>query len=98
MPLVYRVMKQGEDGKPLVGHSATSLGVRVPTDIRPDLARNVGPGTGGMSVSPSLAQLPALLVPTRLRHLVRGAKAWGGKLRIWKMGSGPFVAGPSRQS
>ena len=92
MPLIFRVMKKAQDDKPMIGPSATSLGVRVPKDIQPDKSGNVVPNTGGMSVSPALISLPALLVPRRLRHLVPGAQATGSNLCIWRMGSGPFEA------
>src|SRR5260370_38293414 len=89
MPKIYRSMKE-KDGKPLVGTSASSLGARVPTDIRPDAAGYVRPGTGGMSVAPSLRDLPARLVPSRLRHLVPGA-AGNDDLSIWARGKGHFA-------
>jgi hypothetical protein len=48
------------DGLPLVGPTARMLGVRVPTDIRPNDQGVVFPGTGGMSVTPDLIwKLPA---------------------------------------
>ncbi len=91
MPLVYRVMKAGDDGKPVVGRSATALGVRIPQDITADADVNVAPGTGGMSVSPWLKALPAALVPVALKSLVPGARNSAKTARVWRMGSGPFV-------
>jgi hypothetical protein len=45
-----------------------------------------------MSVSPSLRDLPARLVPSRLRYLVPGA-AGNDDLSIWSMGEGNFAHG-----
>ena len=90
MPRVYRVMRKAVDDKPEVGRTGKSLGVRIPTDIKPDAAGNVHPNTGGMSVAPSMHALPALLVPVRLRLLVPGANATGKNLHVWRMGSGDF--------
>jgi hypothetical protein len=92
MPRIYRVMKE-DQGKPMVGASATTLGVRVPTDIAPDAAGDVHSATGGMSVSPSLRALPARLIPRRLRHMVPRA-AGNDRLLVWSMGDGPFVQEP----
>src|SRR5438309_680851 len=47
-----RGMRPEKDGLPVIGRSARALGVRVPEDIAADSAGNVGPGCGGMSVSP----------------------------------------------
>jgi hypothetical protein len=89
MPKIYRVMKE-TDGKPTIGASATGLGVRVNKDIHPDDTGRVHPETGGMSVSPSLKDLPIQLIPRRLRHLVPRA-AGSNSHRVWKMGEGPFA-------
>ena len=91
MPEIYRAMRE-DKGKPAIGASATTLGVRVPTDIAPDAAGHIHPGTGGMSVSPSLADLPPHRIPRRLRHLVPDASG-KDELRVWSVGNGPFVAG-----
>jgi len=78
-----------ESGKPALGETATTLGVRVPTDIAPDKEENVHPGAHGMSVSPSLETLFFAVVPKRLRHCVKGARG-SNNARIWKMGAGPW--------
>jgi hypothetical protein len=86
-------MKQDADGKPALGRSATTLGVRVPMDIAPDAGGMVYPGTGGMSVAPDLRQLPPQRVPRRLRHLVpraAGKESWF----VWVHREGPFTASP----
>jgi RHS repeat-associated protein len=58
--MLLRSMKVGDDGLPVVGESATTLGARVPRDIVPDEAGMVAPETGGMSVTPSGGTLPAM--------------------------------------
>lgn len=57
---LFRTMTPASDGGPVVTSSARGLGVRVPDDICPDAAGMVGPGLGGLSVSPgSIWNLPA---------------------------------------
>lgn len=100
MPLVFRSMlRQGS--VPLVGHSGTALGVRVPpdrhADVHPDLDGLVHPGRGGMSVAPEWRLLPPHRIPLRLQLLlpepyaVGSGRAGKDALYIWKMGNGPFV-------
>jgi hypothetical protein len=48
----FRGMRPETNGFPTIARSARALGVRVPEDIAPDDAGCVGPGYGGMSVSP----------------------------------------------
>jgi hypothetical protein len=87
--------------KPLIGSSNKTLGIRSPTDaapgvepdIAPDATGRVHPGTGGMSVGPRLVDLPAFLVPRRLKMVVPRA-AGSAKLMVWAMGSGSFAPGP----
>lgn len=93
MPKIYRVMKK-DSGKPVLGESASALGVRVPRDIDPDANGVVSPGNNGMSVTPSVAALnrmPARMVPIRLRPLVPGA-AGNDNLFAWSMGQGEWAA------
>src|SRR6185503_9245920 len=90
-----RVMRK-EDGRPAIGESATTLGVRIAstiTDITTDADGRVQPGTGGMSVSPSLRALPYRLIPRRLRILVPQA-AGNDHMFVWSMGDGAFADGP----
>lgn len=54
---VYRMMKPQEDGLPMVDATMFGLGVRV-RDIHPRVDGTVDPGTGGVSVSPSVDTLP----------------------------------------
>jgi hypothetical protein len=93
MPRIFRVMKKADGERPLVGDSSTCLGVRVPTDIEPVADGSVHPGTGGMSVNPSLADCPPHLVPKRLRHLMPEARG-SERNFVWRMGEGPYVRGP----
>lgn len=95
-PRIFRTMKADGD-RPLTGSGRGELGVRLPggsvkPDVTPDQAGLVHPGRGGMSVSPSLRQLPYFLIPQRLDSALglRGAKA-PNDWRVWRMGSGPFV-------
>ena len=57
---LYRAMRKGADALPLLGASATRLGVRVGVDINPDTDGMVAPLTGGLSTTPDD---PALLPP-----------------------------------
>jgi hypothetical protein len=86
--------------KPLVGNTATTLGVRLPPDPRPDLPVNadgtVDPGTGGMSVAPAWRLLPVWRIPRRLGTRFLGAKGVQGasgsnQLVCWRTGAGPFT-------
>ena len=54
----FRSMMADLDGAPIVGRSSRGLGVRVPEDIAPDETGAVTPGTGGMSVAPTVRGLP----------------------------------------
>ncbi len=96
MPRVWRVMRV-ERGRPAIGASARALGVRVgsPTSdvlLRPD--GRVGPGSGGMSVSPSWRLLPAHRIPRRLTSR-GGSEATGSNNdACWAIGQGEFVSGP----
>ena len=90
MPRIFRAMLT--DGTlPMVGPDARMLGVRVPVDIYPDENGLVHPGTGGMSVAPSAADLPPHRIPRRLRGQPGMASAVGSDaLRIWRLGDGSF--------
>src|SRR5438105_7736955 len=90
MPKIYRSM-QIEGGMPRLGESARCLGVRVPHDIAPDQSGTVVPGPQGMSVAPSLRQLPAHRIPMRLIHLAAHA-AGRNDDHVWSMGEGEFVS------
>src|SRR5687768_12944498 len=112
MPKVYRSMYE-DDGSPRVGAGST-LGVRLPggphkPDILPDEAGCVRPGTGGMSVAPSLEALlrdVPTYVPKRLRKLAQqpgiseelralcSRAAGTNSLRVWSTGTEPFEDAP----
>lgn len=92
MPKIYRVMRDA-DGKPTVGDGPTDLGVRVPADIQPNTTGKVVPDTGGMSVAPTLADLPIHRLPKRLQTLVPDARGVDTNV-VWRMGKGGFVADP----
>ena len=89
MPKIFRAMR-AEGDVPALGDN--DLGVRLPTDIEPDAQGNVSPGTGGMSVAPSLRLLPLHRVPKRLAGLVRKARG-PNTFCVWSMGDGAFGAG-----
>lgn len=91
MPKALRVMTI-EDGKPARGDSSSRLGVRVPHDIPVDSGNVVYPGTGGVSVSPSISALPPHRVPKRFRGVVQGASG-SDHDAIWSIGDGSFEQG-----
>ena len=89
------------DGEhPEVGRGAKLLGVRCGMGESDDLPVNgdeVEPGTGGMSVAPSLDALPSHRLPRRLKtkYPDRFSDAAGSdRLHCWSMGEGEFLAGP----
>jgi hypothetical protein len=96
MPLIFRSMLPDGD-LPQVGPAANALGARLgplaegnDTPVAED--GTVQPGTGGMSVAPSVAALPDHRIPKTLA--LRFPRARGNKnLVVWKMGTGPFEAG-----
>jgi hypothetical protein len=60
-------MTPAEDGKPLVGDSARTLGVRIPEDARPNDQGMVGPSSAGMSLATcSIWNLPGHRRPVEL--------------------------------
>lgn len=93
MAKVFRAMKQAGYGRPEIGATARSLGVRIPTDIAPDEAGEVHPGPRGMSVAPELVSLPLHRIPKRLAYLRLGAIGPDSDV-VWSFGQGRFVAGP----
>ena len=80
---LYRGMRQAEDGKPVVGPSARTLGVR-PVDV-PIIDGVVRPETGGMSVARD--------DPVGLPDVRRPAE-WGGTGRdpVWQIQQGELGA------
>ena len=92
MPQVYRIMEVAPDAKPEVGTGHACLGARVPQDIAPDSAGNVGPGGKGMSVFSRVEALPFFMVPRKYRGIIEGAKGKDSR-SVWRTGSGPFKSG-----
>lgn len=93
MPRVYRSMKKDGE-RPLIEDSATGLGVRIgkgkDDDIAPDSSGNVDKGSGGMSVAPTLHDLPGHRIPRRLRDRIPWADG-SNNCYVWRLGDGPFV-------
>jgi len=74
---IFRAMKATPSNTPLCEDSARGLGVRVPTDIRPDHQGNVHPASGGMSVSPDDPHhLPVSLRPASLKGYGKNPVFW----------------------
>ena len=93
MPRAYRAMK-GDGGRPMLGASASTLGVRPGVDIHPDEPGQVQPETGGMSVSPSLSTIPLRFLPRRLHDSgVQPGAIGSNSLHVWAMGTGKFEKG-----
>ncbi len=93
MPRMVRAMR-ASGSSPLIGSTASTLGVRVPADIAPDSDGIVVPGGGGMSVAPRLEDLPVHRVPKRLRS--RRAGAIGSTTCfVWAHAEGPFPGAPT---
>ncbi len=99
MPRVWRGMRMA-DGRPEVGRAGNLLGVRIgptPQDDLPEEGGRVHPGTGGMSVAPSVETLPAHRLPRRLsgKYPDRFPHARGPNLlHCWWLGEGEFIAAP----
>ncbi len=76
MKQLYRTMEKDQAGRPKVGRSAGTLGVRIAgayADVRPDSDGSVHPGGGGMSVTiDDLDQMPTIRRPRWI--VVHGAE------------------------
>jgi hypothetical protein len=73
--MVYRAVREDAAGRPAVGPTARTLGVRPTVDI-PVVAGQVRPNTGGMSVAPDrVDNLPPLRRPP--------AHGGSGKDPVW---------------
>lgn len=86
-------MKPDPSGSaPRVEATARGLGVR-PRDLAPCALGLAHPNQGGMSVAPTLTDLPPHRVPERLGHLVEGASGYDSD-RVWVVGASAFSNGP----
>src|SRR4051812_40044130 len=97
MPLIYYSMFPDENG-PRIGPTGNTLGARLGPpeeggDIPVAADGTVAPGTGGMSVTPSLETLPLHRIPKWLRSRIPRARG-NNALLVWKMGEGAFEPGP----
>jgi hypothetical protein len=99
MPRMYRAMTRDEDGKPLIGATARTLGVRIRPEREaggdiPIVEGFVTSGTGGMSVSPEWWLLPVWRIPRRYDILGKGFVGQGKvEDACWRMGDGSFTDG-----
>lgn len=84
MPRVFRIMKKDAQGKPVIGQTATSLGIRL-RDIDMDVDGKVICNDKGMSVRPVWQDSPLRLIPKRL-----GGRG-GDNTHCFRRGDGPFV-------
>jgi hypothetical protein len=75
--LLYRSMKISENGLPVVGATARTLGIRADIDILV-ISGKVKPNAGGMSVSPP----PPYNLPTHRRPAAFGGT---GKDPVWEI-------------
>ncbi len=103
MPRAYRTMKdEGNPPRPVLGESATTLGVRV-RDLAPDESGYAQPGRGRVSVVSSIAGLRRRvakglfspnMVPQRLSDLGKVPGAIGPRnLHLFRVGEGVFERG-----
>lgn len=96
MPTIYRAMKRGDDGLPLVQASARGLGVRLPPSLDADIDLDengmVLLNGRGMSVASHWRNLPRHRIPMRLRDDENGALGSNTSF-CWKFGSGAFQPG-----
>lgn len=64
---IFRPMRPADDGKPTLGRSLSTLGVRPGHDLPVDADGSVAPETGGMSVTPDRVEdVPPALLPRSL--------------------------------
>ncbi len=89
VPKVYRAMKKGEDGYPVVEPTASGLGVRPGIDMTVDAGGQVVLDGNGMSVAPGWRVLELHRIPKRLGTIVPGAR--GSNITFcFTTGNGPF--------
>jgi hypothetical protein len=87
---IYRAMIEDDDGMPLLGPKAETLGIRRNKDIIPDPSGmvhrpNFQPGeANGLSCAPTIGDLPLFALPQN----------WGGRNRrtvIWRIDAAELV-------
>ena len=96
-PQIFRVMRKGDDDRPVVEATGKGLGVRhVPinglADIDLDESGRVLLNDKGMSVAPAWRQLPYFLIPKRLKDKAPKARA-ARDFYCFTMGERPFQDG-----
>jgi|SRR5581483_4836302 len=81
---IYRAMRESDDGMPMLGVSAETLGIRKNKEIVPDQSGMVSqpsfqPGqANGLSCAPTIHDLPRFILP----------RAWGGRnprTSVWRI-------------
>jgi hypothetical protein len=88
---ILRVMRP-DGAHPRVGPTARELGVRVPQDVELDHRGQAIPGKG-MSVAPTLCELPIHRIPRRLAMRQPGA-AGNNEDHCFRLGKLPYLPGP----
>ncbi len=92
---------EGDPPKPVLGDSATKLGIRE-CDMTPDAEGNAVPGEEGLSVFSSIAgigrripdRFPPGMVPARLHDAGKVIGASGHhSLRVFRLGKGEYEEG-----
>ena len=60
--------------RPLIADNANALGIRPGIDLPVETGGLVKPGTGGMSVSPAITDMPNHKIPRRMRAVYPSAR------------------------
>lgn len=100
MALVFRTMIHDAGGRPQIGDRPNQLGVCVSAqgvreaDILPGQDQLCHPGTGGMSVAPTIADLGFARIPKRLAQAFPGARANDNRT-IFRRGEGTWTGAAS---
>jgi hypothetical protein len=97
MPKIYRSMRKGDDGKPLIEATGKGLGVRGQpvngvVDVDLDQDGKVILNSKGMSVAPGWRDLPYFLISKRLKNQFPAARG-PIDLCCFTMGGGSFAEG-----
>ncbi len=89
MPRMFRIMKKDAGDKPIIGQTATTLGVRA-RDVDLDALGNVILNDKGMSVNPGWRVASIFLIPKRLGTGGRGSNT----SCCFRRGTAPFRQAP----